>query len=157
VIRSPMVALIALTWVALTGEFSTLNLGIGLLLAFVAVQFAVPARRGRKRLSLSWALVRFPFMVMWALVLSNLRVARSVLFTPLNDLTPGIIAVSISLESDAEITALANLLTLTPGTLTLDVSDDRSTLFVHVLDLSDEAEALRSIKSFERGVREIYR
>lgn len=156
-IRSPVVVLLALTWVALTGQFSLVNLALGVALGLVAVQFAVPARHGKTRLSLSWALVRFPFVVIRALVLSNLRVARSVLFTPLDALTPGIIAVPLDLESDAEITALANLLTLTPGTLTLDVSDDRTTLFVHVLDLSDEAEALRAIKAFERGVREIYR
>jgi multicomponent Na+:H+ antiporter subunit E len=155
-IRSPVVVLIALTWVALTGQFSLLNLAIGTVLALVSVQLAVPARRGTKPLRASWALVRFPFVVIWELVLSNLRVARSVLFTPLAELRPGIIAVPLDLESDAEITALANLLTLTPGTLTLDVSDDRTTIFVHVMDLSDEEEAVGSIKAFERGVREIY-
>lgn len=154
--RVPLVLMLALIWVALTGQFSLFNLAIGLGLSSAVVRFSVPARRGTKRLRVSWAFVRFPFVVIWALILSNLRVARSVLFTPLDELTPGIIAVPLELESDAEITALANLLTLTPGTLTLDVSDDRTTLFVHVLDLGDEAGALRSIKAFERGVREIY-
>lgn len=154
--RSPVVVLLTITWVALTGEFSLLNLAIGCVLGLIAVRFAVPARRGVHRLRPSWALLRFPFAVIGELVLSNIRVARSVLFTALDDLTPGIIAVPLELESDAEITTLANLLTLTPGTLTLDVSDDRKTIYVHVLDLSDEDEARRSIKAFEQGVREIY-
>lgn len=152
----PIGLLLAVIWVALTGQFSLFNLGVGVVLGIGAMRLAVPARRSAKRLSLSWALVRFPFVVIWALVLSNLRVARSVLFTPLDQLTPGIIAVPVDLESDAEITALANLLTLTPGTLSLDISNDRRTLFVHVLDLSDPDAALASIKAFERGVREIY-
>jgi multicomponent Na+:H+ antiporter subunit E len=154
--RIPVALLIAVIWLALTGQVSFVNLVIGLGLGIVAMRFVVPARRGEKPLSVSWALVRFPFVVAWALVLSNLKVARSVLFTPLDQLTPGIIAVPLELESDAEVTALANLITLTPGTLTLDVSDDRRTLFVHVLDLSDPDAVLGAIKEFERGVREIY-
>lgn len=152
----PIAFLLAVIWVALTGQFSLVNLGLGVLLGLGAVRFAVPARRGEKRLSLSWALVRFPIVVIWALVLSNLRVARTVLFTPVDRLTPGIMAVPLTLTTDAEITALANLITLTPGTLTLDVSDDRQVLFVHVLDLSDADAALASIRVFEQGVREIY-
>jgi multicomponent Na+:H+ antiporter subunit E len=154
--RIPLTLLLALIWVALTGQFSLVNLAIGLVLGALAAKFAIPARRGEKRLGLSWALIRFPFVVIWSLILSNLKVARAVLFTPLDQLTPGIIAVPLELESDAEITALANLITLTPGTLTLDVSDDRQTLFVHVFDLSNPDEALADIKAFERGVREIY-
>lgn len=154
--RIPIAMLLAAIWLALTGQFSIINFAIGLALGLAAIRLAVPARRGEKRLSLSWALLRFPFVVIWALIVSNLRVARSVLFTPLDQLTPGIIAVPLELESDAEITALANLITLTPGTLTLDVSDDRRTLFVHVIDLSDPDAALASVKAFERGVREIY-
>ena len=155
-IRIPIVFLLAGIWVALTGQFSLVNLGLGVLLGLGAMRFAVPARRGEKRLRLSWALVRFPVVVIWALVLSNLRVARTVLVTPLEQLTPGIIAVPLTLTTDAEITALANLITLTPGTLTLDVSDDRRVLFVHILDLSDPEAALASIRVFEQGVREIY-
>ncbi|MDP1571106.1 MAG: Na+/H+ antiporter subunit E [Vicinamibacterales bacterium] len=153
----PIALLLAAIWVALTGQFSLVNLGLGVLLGLGAVRFAVPARRGEKRLRLSWALVRFPIVVIWALLLSNLRVARTVLFTPVDRLTPGIMAVPLRLTTDAEITALANLITLTPGTLTLDVSTDRRVLFVHVLDLSDPDAALASIRAFEQGVREIYR
>lgn len=154
--RIPITLLLALIWVGLTGEFSLVNLVIGLGLGLIAMRFAVPARRAERRLALSWALVRFPFVVIRELMLSNVRVAHAVLFTPLDRFTPGIIAVPLELESDAEITALSNLVTLTPGTLALDVSDDRRTLFVHVLDLSNPDEALASIKAFERGVREIY-
>jgi len=153
----PMAFLLAVMWVALTGQFSLVNLGLGVLLGLGAMRVTVPTRGGIGQVVVSWALVRFPIVVIWALVRSNLRVARIVLFTPVEQLTPGIIAVPLTLTTDTEITLLANIITLTPGTLTLDVSDDRRVMFVHVLDLSDADAALASIRVFEQGVREIYR
>ena len=61
-------------------------------------------------------------------------------------------------HTDAEITALANLITLTPGTLSVDVSPDRSALYVHVMDLGDRRRFTRAIKQgLERRVLEVMR
>ncbi|MEB2319148.1 MAG: Na+/H+ antiporter subunit E [Pseudomonadota bacterium] len=65
----------------------------------------------------------------------------------------GIVAVPLDLRTDAGIALLANMITLTPGTTSLHVSDDRSRLYVHVMNLSEDA--VDQIKSgFERRVRE---
>ena len=73
-------------------------------------------------------------------------------------ITPGVVAVPLTATSDLEITLLSCLITLTPGTLALDVSDDRSTLFVHALDVADPDEFRRSIvDGFERRVLELLR
>jgi multicomponent Na+:H+ antiporter subunit E len=102
--------------------------------------------------------VRFVLYVVWEVILSNLNVARIVLLTPNRGLRPGIIAVPLDVTSDAEITTLANLITLTPGTLSLDVSSDRRTLYVHALEVSDPDTFRRGIKAgFERAVMEVYR
>lgn len=154
-LRVPL--LLAALWIALTGEWSVANLAAGAALGVAAARLTVPARsRSGRRLRVGWALLRFPVTVVWELVLANLRVARTVLFTPRDRLTPGIIAIPLSVASDVEVTALANLITLTPGTVTLDVSDDRRTLFVHALDLADPEAVLASIKDFERGIQEIH-
>jgi multicomponent Na+:H+ antiporter subunit E len=73
---------------------------------------------------------------------------------------PGIIAIPLDARTDLEITLLANLITLTPGTLSLDVSADRRVLYVHVMYIdNDDIEAVRrSIKDgFERRVLEVLR
>ncbi|RYE11216.1 MAG: hypothetical protein EOP22_01690 [Hyphomicrobiales bacterium] len=68
------------------------------------------------------------------LILSALRVAWLVV-QPKPHMRPAIIAYPLTVTSDAQITLLANLITLTPGTLSVDVSDDRKTLYIHVIDM----------------------
>ena len=75
----------------------------------------------------------------------------------MSSLSPGIVAVPLDLTSDAGITVLANLITLTPGTLSLDVSPDRRTLWVHALDVADPDAFRREVKEgFERRVKEVF-
>ena len=64
---------------------------------------------------------------------------------------PGIVAYPLSLQNDVLITLLANMITLTPGTLSVEVSPDRQFLFIHFLDVADVEEEIRIIKDgFER-------
>jgi multicomponent Na+:H+ antiporter subunit E len=73
-------------------------------------------------------------------------------------LAPGFIAFPLTARSDAEITLLANLITLTPGTLSVDVSDDRSTLYIHAITVGDKQALIADIaKSFEARVIEVFR
>jgi multicomponent Na+:H+ antiporter subunit E len=66
------------------------------------------------------------------------------------------VAIPLDLQSDEGITTLANLITLTPGTVTLDVSSDRKTLYIHAFDASDPEGLVRDTKErFERRVREL--
>lgn len=91
------------------------------------------------------------------LAVSNLRVLWDVI-TPKQINRPGIIGVRLDAESDLEIFLVANLLSLTPGTLSVDLSEDRRILFVHVMFLEDVEEARSSIKSgLERRVLEVTR
>ena len=86
------------------------------------------------------------------LVLSNIRMAYYTVM-PLDRMRPGVIAVPLEPMSDVELTVLSNLITLTPGTLSLDVSEDRRTLYVHVMWFRDEEQVRRDIKGgFEATV-----
>jgi multicomponent Na+:H+ antiporter subunit E len=92
-----------------------------------------------------------------ALLQSAILIARQVL-SPRITARPGVIAVPLEAERDVEIAALANLITLTPGTLSLDVSEDRSTLYVHAMFFDDPDTVLRDIKTnFERRLLELLR
>ena len=91
-----------------------------------------------------------------AFTLSVFRVARLVLM-PQVTIRPGFFRFPLTLTRDFEITLLANLITLTPGTLTVDVSPDRKSLLVHAIDLPDPEAARREIADgFERLIREAF-
>lgn len=89
------------------------------------------------------------------LVLSSVDVARAVLSTRRTP-APAILAVPITLRTRAGVTTLANCVSLTPGTTSLHVSEDLSTLYVHVLDAPSADDVVAGIKStFETRIKEI--
>ncbi len=93
---------------------------------------------------------------LWELVVANVRLARDVI-RPVSRLRPAIVAVPLSLVDDRQIVLLANLITLTPGTLSLDVSSDRKFLYVHVMHVEDVAAFREEIRSgFERRIRRLF-
>jgi multicomponent Na+:H+ antiporter subunit E len=91
------------------------------------------------------------------LIRSALGVAWLVV-QPKPRLRPGIVAFPLTLTTDAQITLLANLITLTPGTLSVDVSADRKTLFIHALDVANRDELIGSIAAgFETRILGVLR
>jgi multicomponent Na+:H+ antiporter subunit E len=91
------------------------------------------------------------------LFISNFRVLWDVI-TPGHISRPGIVGVPLDAQTDLEILLVANLVSLTPGTLSIDVSEDRKTLFVHVMFLEDVEEIRLSIKNgLEKRVLEVLR
>ncbi len=105
----------------------------------------------------AWSLLTFVLFYLWELLLSNIRVAIDVM-TPRHLMKPGVLAIPLGELDDIELTTLANLLTMTPGTISLDISRDRRTLFIHVMYL-DDAAAIKDeiIEVYERKVKEIFR
>lgn len=145
--------LLALLWAAITGSISLMSLGTGFLLGFVVLALVGRALGDARYLGRFRRGVVLGLFFIWELIISSFRVAWDVV-TPRPLMQPAIIAVPLDVTSDAEITLLANLISLTPGTLSLDVSEDRKTLFVHGMHV-DDPDALRaSIKQdFERRVK----
>jgi multicomponent Na+:H+ antiporter subunit E len=88
----------------------------------------------------------------WELVLANLRLALDVA-TPNFHMKPGIIAVPLDATTDGQILLLSMLINTTPGSVALDVSPDRKTLYVHVMYMTTPDAARDNIKKgFERRV-----
>jgi len=148
---------LALTWGAMTGSFQVENLVIGFGLGF-AVLFVIQRRDGRPSYAIKVVeVIDFVLFYLRELVAANLRVAQDVL-SPGLKVRPGILAIRLDARTDAEITLLANLLTLTPGDLSIDVSTDRSTLYVHSLYLYDVERSRRGIEDdFEGRVLKVMR
>ena len=91
------------------------------------------------------------------LIISNLRVLWDVI-TPRPKNRPGIIGIPLTAKTDLEIFIVASLISLTPGTLSLDLSEDHKTLFVHVMFLDDVEKARAEIKNgLERRILEVMR
>lgn len=152
------ILLLALAWVALTGSWTPANALLGLALGGAAWFFArEPRLRRSETVFRPWPIVRLAGLFFIELLLSGYRVARLVV-TPRMDLQPGIFAYRMKVDRDFEITLLANLITLTPGTLSVDVSPDRGTLYVHAVDCSDPDQTRREIaEGFERRILEAFR
>ena len=156
--------LLALLWAAITGTVTLPNLVIGfgvgmVVLALVgrALTDRSPSDRTGSDAGYLIRLFRGVGLALFfirELLISSLRVAWDVL-TPGHQ-RPAIVAVPLEVKTDAEITLLANLVSLTPGTLSLDVSSDKKTLFVHAMYVTDPEALKRSIKrDFERRIKEV--
>lgn len=149
--------LMAIAWGAVTGTFSAVNLAFGFVLSAGALYLIREQVGSGSYLTKSRKAIGLAALFIYELALSAWRVALIVL-RPKIDLQPGIIAYPLTVEHDFEITMLANLITLTPGTLSVDVSDDRKTLYVHCIDVPDPQATIDDIKNgFERKILEVFR
>lgn len=149
--------LMALAWAAVTGSFSLVNLVFGFALGAVALSLIREQVGSVGYYSRTRRVVALMVLFVYELVLSSVRVAMMVL-RPKMDLKPGILAYPLKVDRDFEITLLANLITLTPGTLSVDVSDDRRMLYIHALDCSDPDGIRQDIADgFERKILEAFR
>jgi multicomponent Na+:H+ antiporter subunit E len=154
-----LLVLLALLWTAVTGALNVPNLALGLIVGALVLAVAMRDTRGAALYLRAWRVLRLIGLFIWELIAGGLQVARLVLTPNLRDsLHPAIIGYPLRVSSDAEITLLANLITLTPGTLSVDVSPDRRLLYVHVLTLADREAFIRSIAAgFERQVQAVFR
>ncbi|KRB50138.1 cation:proton antiporter [Rhizobium sp. Root708] len=149
--------LLAIMWCVVTGSPSVHNMILGFALGALALFVVREPYGSRGYLRRFAAILSLAATFLKELALSACKVALTVL-RPDMRLKPGIFAFPLTVQSDVEIMLLANLITLTPGTLSVDVSDDRKTLFVHALDCSDPEATRRGIADgFERKIAEVFR
>lgn len=135
--------ILALIWTAVTATFSFGNLLIGLFLAYLVLLVVEPAidktgytRRIRKSVTLLLFFLK-------ELFISSVRVAIDVM-RPGFRMKSGVVDIPLDVTSDLEITLLANMISLTPGTLSIEVSDDRKELFIHAMYIDEGVEQVRA-------------
>lgn len=148
--------LLALAWVGLNGRFAldTLMVGtvLGRIVLVVLAKGGVLPRGEVNRLHRAFSLLGY---LLWQIVLANIRLARDVVSVE-HSMRPGVIEVPLSVKSDGEILLLAALINITPGSVALDVSEDRRALYVHVMHITTPDEARQEIKDgFERRILEL--
>jgi multicomponent Na+:H+ antiporter subunit E len=92
----------------------------------------------------------------WALIVANIKVAMDVA-RPHTTIRPAVVAIPLDVTSDAEILLLSMLINITPGSVTIDLSDDRRTLYVHVMHMTTVEASRNDIKTgFERRVKRLF-
>ncbi|MEL6437214.1 MAG: Na+/H+ antiporter subunit E [Pseudomonadota bacterium] len=150
--------LLALAWAGVSGSFALLNLIFGFVLGALALSLIREQVGSVGYFSRLRRIVSLALLFVYELILSATRVAWLVINPAPMNLKPGIIAYPLKVDRDFEITMLANLITLTPGTLSVDVSEDRTLLFIHALDCSDPDAIKEDIATgFERKILEAFR
>lgn len=171
--RSPLrVLLLAAVWVVLTRDPSLANAGLGLALGALLVRATrggaasegrAPGSRSPARLGAWRRVLLRPLLALdlagfflYELLISNLRIALLIL-RPRMDLRPMILSIPVDVRSEEELAVLSDLVTLTPGTLSLDVTDNGDSLLVHVLSARDPEGVRRSVQQgLGRRVRRLF-
>lgn len=147
--------LLAIVWASLIGPFSPANILVGFVIGMISL--AGCSRQGRAYAKQFRDISALLLYLGWELVIANVRVAYYTV-SRLERLRPAVVGVPLEPLSDSEVTLLAMLVTLTPGTLTLDVSPDRKTMYVHFMHVDDPDKAIDDIKNgFERRIMEAMR
>lgn len=145
-----------LIWLLLVNSVAPGQLLLGALLAVILPLLTNRFWPEHPPLSSPWKIVRFVTVLLWDILVANLAVARRIL-GPTQQLRPAFIHLPLDLENDFAISILASTISLTPGTVSSDLSPDRKTLLIHALDVEDEAQLIAQIKQrYEQPLKEIF-
>ncbi len=148
---------LAIVWAALSGELTIASLLVGFVVGYVTLWAMQPLFPASRYCSKVIGLLKLAPFFLWELLVSSLKVAWSVV-TPLRHSKPGIISVPLDVSSDTELTVLGNLISLTPGSLSVDVSEDRKHLVVHAMFIENPDDFRSELKQgMEHRVREALR
>ncbi len=148
---------LALGFSAVRGQFTLTGLMTGFAVGYLALWISKPLYPDAAYFARVPRVLHLGAYFVYQLVVSNFRVMWEVI-TPRQNSRPGIIGIELAARTDMEIMLVANMISLTPGTLSLDISDDRRVLYVHFMFLDDPAAARHEIKEgLERRILEALR
>ncbi|RDI36941.1 Na+/H+ antiporter subunit E [Falsibacillus pallidus] len=146
---------LAFLWMFLQNSFKGKDFFIGYILGLLIIFGLRRFFNSRFYLLRAAAVLNLVYIFIKELLLANWAVFK-VILKPKLDMKPGIFAMSTTLETKWEVTVLANLITLTPGTFVIDVSSDNKILYIHAMDVPDVEEAIDGIRnSFEKAILEV--
>jgi multicomponent K+:H+ antiporter subunit E len=139
--------LLVIVWMLLLNSFTLGGLLVGIVLGTIVPVATAAYWPNRPKIRLRWAIVDYLAVVFFDIIVANFQVARLILFRRSKDLRSHWLVVPLELRSPEAITALAGTISLTPGTVTSDISADGHSLLVHMLDVDDIDAAVERIKS----------
>jgi len=146
-----------LLWIVLSGSLSLENILVGAIVSGgVAIFYSMLFEGDGDGSDSDWirpiGLMEYLYVLIKSLIISNLQINRRILSRKM-DIAPAIVAIKTTLDSDWKKLLLANSITLTPGTLTLDIKDD--ILYIHVINYQAGMDKHDIIKEFEQVISKI--
>lgn len=147
------------TWIILTGQLTWTNLVVGYIITVVVVSFYKRARGKRFPLNRVFPALKLVGFLFWEQIRTNIEMVKIVLSPRLN-ITPDIVKVDVDQLTEGEVTAVSHMITLTPGTLLVDIGNDLQSLYIHVVHLDDPSnpqDLIDSILVLERLVKGVSR
>ncbi len=150
-------ALLFVVWLLLAQTLDPAHVVLAAILALLVPWLTGRLRPERPRIGRPLVIAKLAATVLWDIVLSNIEVARRIL-GPESAITPRFVWVPLDLTDPHAILTLAGIITMTPGTLSAELSPDRRHLLVHAFNVDDEVALVAQIKArYERPLKEIYR
>ena len=142
-----LTAMLVVVWLLMANSITVGGILLGLVFGIVLPKFTEPFWPDRPRVRFGRALLGYVGLVLYDIVVANFEVARLILFRRNRDLRSRWLVVPVALSSPEAITVLAATISLTPGTVSSDVSADGRFLLVHALDVADDAAEIARIKT----------
>lgn len=150
-------AFLVLFWLILANAWTLGSLVMALIIGLVIPLITSAWWPERPRIRRPFALIAYLGIVIWDVIVSSFQVAKIVLFMPKDRIRSAFVVVPVDLTSPEAISLLAGTITMTPGTLTADFSEDRRCLLIHSLHAPDPDEVRDSIKSrYEARLKRIF-
>ncbi len=144
-----------LVWLLLN-DFTIGHLVLGTLLGTLIAWLAAPLSDDHPKVRRPLLALRYFLRVLWDIIVSNFHVAIKVI-QPNRRLRPGLIALPLDMQGEFPLAILASTISLTPGTVSVDFSEDLKWLYIHALHIDDEQALIATIKSrYEQPLREIF-
>ena len=148
--------LIVIVWAVMVGDLTFATLFLGAVVAIAVPLFTAPWWMGRPKLRLGPA-IGYCSVVLWDIVIANFEVAAIILFKPNHALQPTWLTIPLELTTPEAITVFAGTISLTPGTVSADVSACGQYLLVHALHAPDPGAEVAKVKArYETRLKEVF-
>lgn len=148
--------LLTAIWVAITGSMYYSNFLFGFLLGFFILWIINKNEEDKRYFNRVPKIIGFVFYFLGEMLKANIQVAYDVI-TPKYFFKPGIVRFPLAATSDLEINLISMFISLTPGTILLDVSEDKKWIFIHVMYLDSREKFISRMKYSEERILEIVR
>lgn len=148
---------LAFIWVALTGSLYYSNFLFGFMLGFFILWVMNRREADQRYFNRVPKTIGFVLFLLYSMLVANIQVAYDVI-TPKYFFKPGIVRYEMKAKSDLEINLLSTMISLTPGTLIVDISEDKKTIYIHVMYLKSKEKFVKEIREgLEKRLLEILR